>query len=123
MDVRTPSCGCYYADKGSYLSSKDSCRPRRAVHNNGEIYVMTENPITSYNHRGIISLLKDEELLEFGEKGPCELDAGDMQTLKLVCPKAYVKLQLWYWALLMHNNITLQLGWIKMSYNSDGLTV
>ena len=123
LDNKTPSCGAFYADRGSYLLSKPSCRPRKAMTNNPEIYTMEADPIASYNHKAILKHYTSGCLDEFGKKTPCQLTIPDMSYMRATSPEAYKSLQLWYWALLMSNNITLQLGWGKMSYNADTLAV
>lgn len=123
LDENTPSCGAFYADRGSYLLSKDACRPRKSMSNNQDIYSMAEDPITNYNHKSILKTYSNSLLEEYGQKSPCELTQADMSYLRSVSRDSYCKLQSWFWALVMSNCVTLQLGWCKMNYNAEALQV
>ena len=84
---------------------------------------MAADPIRLYNHNEYLKLLSNEELKNFGEKGPLELSKTEISKLRDNNLAAYIALQNFYWALKWYNIVTLQLGWYEMSYTAASLTV
>ena len=94
------------------------------MQNNTEVYLMAKEPLKSYNHRDILQSYKSvENLKKFGRKCPCEYSAEEAMYLLQNESAVYARLQSWYWALIMHNTVTLQLGWGKMDYTAESLQV
>ena len=123
MHSNTPSCGAFYADGGSYLTSPKRGQPRKSMKNNTELFSWGAAPIREFPLRSLHQSYTDRGLKKFGKKSPDELTVIDMNDMKNSEPNAYKVLQLWFWALKFSNTVTLQLGWGQMSYNNDGLQV